>query len=188
MSPKNHFSRRRKNFILVRDLNIKLDSCETDRDIGIAQFLADYHLCDMHRHFKRSPQRGSTWHHKREEVVVSSMPDYFLYTDRRVIRKYRIQDPRHFVTDHKLVYGTLCSNTLKENKRYLKCRTRFPHHTLKYGPLLQMDSLYHNVEMVAIPPFLKLERASKLCGSQMLVGNWATREMHNANYWSPQSN
>ena len=87
-----------------------------------------------------------------------SGPDYFLCTDCQIIRRYRIRDPRHFVTDHKLVCDILCSNNLKENMQYLKDRTRFSHCTPKYNPLLQMDSLYHNVKIAAIPPVSKARK------------------------------
>ena len=61
---------------------------------------------------------ASRW---RQVILVSNLniksrPDYFLGTDRRMIRKYKSRDPRHFVTYHKLVCGYLISNELKENK------------------------------------------------------------------------
>lgn len=31
--------------------------------------------------------------------------------NQQIIKQYDIHDPGHFVTDHKLVYGTLISNT-----------------------------------------------------------------------------
>ena len=46
---------RRKNVILVGDLNIDLHSPESERDMEIAQLLTDSGLCDMHYHFKKGP-------------------------------------------------------------------------------------------------------------------------------------
>ena len=45
------FSRQRK-VILVGDFNLDLDSIESDRDMEIANTLADSGLLDMHHHFK----------------------------------------------------------------------------------------------------------------------------------------
>ena len=52
--------------ILVGDLNLDLDSIETDRDIEIADILANSGLLDMHHHFKArcGNQQHWTWHHK----------------------------------------------------------------------------------------------------------------------------
>ena len=114
--------------ILVGDLNLDLASIELERDMQIADILATSGLMDMHRHFK-SPgrcRRPATWHHKREGKLIKSRPDYFLCSDRRIIRRYRIRDPHHFATDHHLVLGTLISNTLRENKSYLHSRSKFP--------------------------------------------------------------
>ena len=142
---------RRRDLILVGDLNIDLDSPESERDMEIAQLLADFSLRDMHHHFKTGRRRSSTWHQKRKGEIVWSRPDYFLCTDRRTIRKYNIRDPRHYVTDHKLVCGVLISNKLKENKRYLRGRTKFPHRTPKMGPSSMMDSLCKDIETAAKP-------------------------------------
>ena len=108
--------------ILVGDLNLNLDSLETDRDMEIADILATSGLLDMQRHSKSHGRnrRPVTWHQKREGEVIKSRPDYFLCSDQQIIRRYRIRDPHHFTTDHKLVCGTLISNTLKENKAYLQ--------------------------------------------------------------------
>ena len=125
----------------------------------IANTLADSGLLDMHHHFKPSGRywKRSTWHQKREENVVKSRPDYFLCSDRQIIRRYAIQDPRHFVTDHLLVCGTLISNTLKENKYYLHGRTKFPHQTPKMGPFSKLDSICHDIELAALPPIPRAE-------------------------------
>ena len=66
--------------ILVGDLNLNLDSIESDQDVEIANVLADSGLLDMHHHFKlrRNFNRQSTWHQKREGNIVQSRPDYFL--------------------------------------------------------------------------------------------------------------
>jgi len=147
----DRFASRRRQVILVGDLNINLDSPESERDVEIAQLLANAGLRDMHHHFKTGRRRSSTWHQKRNEEIVWSRPDYFLGTDRRIIRKYKIRDPRHFVTDHKLVCGYLISNELKENKNYLKGRTLFPHRTPKMGPSSKMDSLFQDIETAGKP-------------------------------------
>ena len=140
--------------ILVGDLNLDLDSLETDRDMEIADILATSGLLDMHRHFKSHGRnrRPATWHQKREGEVIKSRPDYFLCSDRRIIRRYSIRDPRHFITNHKLVCDTLISNTLKENKAYLHGRSKFPKRTPKMGPSSRLDSLCHNFEQAALPP------------------------------------
>ena len=87
-----------RKVILVGDLNLDLDSLETDRDMEIADILATSGLLDMHRHFKSAGRcrRPATWHQKREGKVVKSRPDYFLCSDRRIIRRYGIRDSRHF--------------------------------------------------------------------------------------------
>ena len=41
-----------RKVILVGDLNLDLDSIETDRDVEIADILAASGLLDMHHHFK----------------------------------------------------------------------------------------------------------------------------------------
>ena len=129
----------------------------------IADILATSGLLDMHRHFKSAGRcrKPATWHHKREGDVIKSRPDYFLCSDRRIIRRYGIRDPRHFATDHKLVFGTLISNTLRENKCYLRGRTKFPCQAPKMGPLLRLNSLCDNIEEAALPPISILEQRSK---------------------------
>ena len=133
-----------RKVILVGDLNLELDSLETDRDMEIADILATSELLDMHRHFKSHGRnrRPATWHQKREGEVIKSRPDYFLCSDRWIIRRYSIRDPRHFTTDHKLAFGTLISNTLKENKAYLHGRSKFPHQTPKMGPTMKISLIF----------------------------------------------
>ena len=94
----------------------------------IANILTDSELLDMYHHFKSGGRfrRPLTWHQKCEGEVIKSRPDYFLCSDRRIIRRYRIRDPRHFTTDHKLVYGTLISNTLKEIRLIFMVGPNFP--------------------------------------------------------------
>ena len=140
--------------ILVRDLNLDLDSIEMERDMEIANILATSRLLDMHCHFKLAGRRRrlATWHQQREGKTVQSRPDYFLCLDRRIIRQYGFRDPCHFVTNHKLVLGTLISNTLRENKCYLGGRTKFPHQTPKIGPSSRLDSLCNNIEEATLPP------------------------------------
>ena len=169
----------RRKVILVGDLNLDLGSIETERDMEIADILATSVLLDMHRHFK-SPGRyrtPATWHHKREGEVIKSRPDYFLCSDRRIIRRYAIRDPRHFVTDHKLVCGTLISNTLKENKYYLHGRTKFPHRTPKMGPSSKLDSICHDIEQAALPPIPKAEQR---CKSWISTASWVFVDLKNA--------
>jgi hypothetical protein len=67
----DRFSRRR-NVILVGDLNIELNAPESERDIGIAQLLADASLCNMYHHFKSGQQCSLTWHQKHRGEVVWS--------------------------------------------------------------------------------------------------------------------
>ena len=140
--------------ILVGDLNLDLDSILADRNMQIADILATSGLLDMHHHFKlsRSSKQCFTWHQKREGTVIWSRPDYFLCSDRQIIRQYGICDPRHFTINHKLVLGTLTSNTLKEGKSYLHGRMKFPHWIPKMGPSSRLDSLYNNIEEAALPP------------------------------------
>ena len=47
----DRFSRRRK-VVLVGDLNLNLDSVESDWNMEIAKVLADVRLLNMHHHFK----------------------------------------------------------------------------------------------------------------------------------------
>ena len=152
-----------RNIILVGDLNLNLDSIETDQDMEIANVLADSGLLDMHHHFKLrcNFKRQDTWHKKRKENVVRSRPNYFLYSDWQIIRQYAICDPHHFVTNHSLVCGTLSTNTLKENKSYLNGRTRFPHRTPKMGPSLKFDSICNDIEKAALLPVSQSEQRSK---------------------------
>ena len=58
----------RRKVILVGDLNLNLDSLETDRDMEIADCLATSGLIDMHRHFKLESKNRmpDTWHQERE--------------------------------------------------------------------------------------------------------------------------
>ena len=69
--------------ILVADLNLNLDSIETDRNMEIANTLADFGLMDMYHHFKLCCKfkQQNTWHQKRKGYVVRSRPDYFLCLD-----------------------------------------------------------------------------------------------------------
>ena len=96
------------------------------------------------------------------------MPDYFLCSDRQIIRRYGVLDPRHFATDHKLVLGTLISNTLKENKCYLHGRTKFPRRIPKMGPSSRLNSLWDNIEETALPPVSILEQRRKSWISEAL--------------------
>ena len=72
-----------RKVILVGDLNLNLDSLETDRDVEIADCLATSGLIDMHRHFKLEGKNRmpDTWHQEREGEPVRSRPDYFLCSD-----------------------------------------------------------------------------------------------------------
>ena len=110
-----------------------------------------------------------TWHQKREGKILKSRPDYFLCSDRRIIKRYAIRDPCHFATDHHLVLGTLISNTLRENKSYRHGRKKFPHQTPKMGPSSRLDSLYHDVEQAALPPVATPEQQSKSWISAVLL-------------------
>ena len=110
----DRFASRRRQVILVGDLNINLDSPESERDVEIAQLLANAGLRDMHHHFKTGRRRSSTWHQKRNEEIVWSWLDFFLGTYHRILRKNQIPDPRHYVTDHNLVCGYLFSNKLDQ--------------------------------------------------------------------------
>ena len=93
-----------RKVILVGDLNLDLDSIETERDVEIANILAASGLLDMHHHCKCrcKLKRQDTWHQKREGIVVRSRLDFFLCSDQRIIRRYGIRDPRHSVTDYRL--------------------------------------------------------------------------------------
>ena len=75
-----------RKVILVRDLNLALDSLETDRGMEIANILVASALLYMYHHFKSIGRlrSSSTWHQKREGTVAWSRPDYFLCTDRRI--------------------------------------------------------------------------------------------------------
>ena len=152
-----------RKVILVGDLNFNLDSIEMERDMEIANILANSELLDIHCHFKLAGRcsRPTTWHHKRERKVIQSRPDYFLYLDRRITRQYGIRDPCYLATDHHLVLGTLISNTLRENKCYLRGRTRFPRRIPKMGPLSRLDRLCDNIEEAVLPPVSILEQRSK---------------------------
>ena len=59
-----------RKVILVGDLNLDLDSLESERDREIADTLASSGLLDMHRHFKLKDRnrRPDTWHHKRDGI------------------------------------------------------------------------------------------------------------------------
>ena len=168
-----------RKVILVGDLNLNLGSIESERDMQIADILATSGLLDMHRHFKSAGRRRrlATWHQKREGKVIKSRPDYFLCSDRQIIRRYRIRDPRHFTTDHKLVCGTLTSNTFKENKAYLNGRSKFPYRTPKMGPSSRLDSICHDVEQAALPPVSKPEQRSK---SWISDASWQLVDQKNA--------
>ena len=65
----DRFASRRRQVILVGDLNINLDSRESERDV-IAQLLADAGLRDMHHSFKTERRRSSTWHQNRNGEIV----------------------------------------------------------------------------------------------------------------------
>ena len=69
-----------RKVILLGDLDLDLNSIETDRDMDITDTLAESRLLDMHHHFKlrRKFKRQNIWHQKREENVAQSKPDYFL--------------------------------------------------------------------------------------------------------------
>ena len=152
-----------RKVILVGDLNLDLDSIETDRDMVIADILATSGLLDMHRHFKsaRRFRRPATWHQKREGNIIRSRLDYFPCSDRRIIRQYGIRDSHHFVNNHQLVCDTLTSNTLKENKSYLHGRTNFPHQTPKMGLSSKLDNFCHDIEQAALPPVSTPEQKSR---------------------------
>ena len=73
----------RRKMTLVGDLNLDLDSIESERDMQIADILATSGLLDMHRHIKSAGRRRrpATWHHKREGKAIKSRSDYFLCSD-----------------------------------------------------------------------------------------------------------
>ena len=73
----------RRKVILVGDLNLDLESIETERDMEIADILAISGLLDIHRHFKSAGRRRrlATWHQKCEGNVIKLRPDYFLCLD-----------------------------------------------------------------------------------------------------------
>ena len=172
-----------RKVILVGDLNLNLDSLETDRDMEIADCLATSGMIDMRRHFKLDGKNRmpDTWHRTREGEPVRSRPDYFLCSDRRIIKRYRIRDPRHFATDHKLVLGTLISNTLREYKCYLRGRTTFPHRTPKMGPSLRLDSLCNDIEEAALPLYPPRNREAR-DGFLKHHGGSSTRRVLCANF------
>ena len=129
----------------------------------IANILATSDMLDMHCHFTSPGKyiKPATWHQRREGKAIRSRPDYFLCSDQRIIKRYAIRDPRHFVTDHKLVLGTLISNTLRENKCYLRGRTTFPSRTPAWGPSSRLDSLCDDIEEAALPPVSTPEQRRK---------------------------
>ena len=72
-----------RKVILVGDLNLDLDSLETDRDVSIADILVASGLLDMNHHFKSIGRywKPSTWHPKRKGIVIRSRLDYFICSD-----------------------------------------------------------------------------------------------------------
>ena len=81
--------------------------------------------------------------------------------DQQIVRRYGIRDPRHFVTDHKLACDTLISNTLKEHKSDFHGRTRFSPQAPKMGPSLKIDSICHDIKLVALPPAHQVKQRHK---------------------------
>ena len=78
-----------RKVILVGDLNLVLDSLETERNMEIADIMATLGLLDMHRHFKPHGRnrRPVTLYQKREGELIKLRPDYFFYSDQRIIRR-----------------------------------------------------------------------------------------------------
>ncbi|EJK60561.1 hypothetical protein THAOC_19061 [Thalassiosira oceanica] len=100
-------------FILLGDLNIKLDAPRNTREEIIAEQCDAWGLACMTRSFACARNRGMygrwTWRHHRMGRWVSSKPDYFLASP-RVRKRLRVARPREFPhhdTDHRAIVAKI---------------------------------------------------------------------------------
>jgi hypothetical protein len=74
----------------------------------------------------------------------------------RIFKKVSIKDPMHYFSDYLMVLGILTSSPIKENRRYLNGRKRFPLKLGRGGPMANTDALFtklkgHITEMLHHP-------------------------------------
>lgn len=138
--------------VVAGDLNVDLTDPEgSERDETIAAAIADEGLEDMSLHFfrRRGKRDGRTWTMARQGRMITSKTDYVLGTDRRAFRNVQTRDPR-CNSDHYMVVANLWPATVREHRRCLGERKRFPLKPPKGGQQTEADKVFAELK-AAIP-------------------------------------
>jgi exonuclease III len=147
-------AQRRPNLpvLLMGDLNVDLLNLRDTRDANIAAMIANLGLLDLLAHFYMRSGFGhrNTWFQTREHSMLSSRCDYILGSNRNLFRNMQLKQPRLFTSDHYLVLGELLSEPLRENRRYLGGRRRFPLHVS--APVTKVEKLFTDIQTACADP------------------------------------
>ena len=82
---------------------------------------------------------------------ITSKTDYVLGVDRRSFRKVQTRNPRHN-SDHLMVVASLRPASLREHRRYLGGRRRFPLKPPKGGQATEADKVFAELKAAMPPP------------------------------------
>ena len=88
--------------IVFRDLNMYLDKARILRSQQLVDFLVEYGLIDLVRHFHQSRRfrNLNTWSQVRQGNVLWSRYNHITRKDRRRFELVEIQDMRNFLSDY----------------------------------------------------------------------------------------
>jgi exonuclease III len=138
--------------MLMGDLNVDLLNLRDTRDANLAAMVATLGLLDILEHFYMRSGFGhcNTWFQTREHSMISSRCDYILSSDRCLFRNMQLKKPRLFTSDHYLILGEFLSEPLRENRRYLGGRRRFPLHAT--APVLEVEKLFADIQAACADP------------------------------------
>lgn len=117
--------------ILLGDLNVDLKRLLTttnhnDRQNETVALVGSLGVEDLNQHFVQRRRVGDwTWSMLREGTRILSRCDYILVTDQLDFRAFRIKNPRHFDSDHRMLVGVLRSGSKRQHRSYIGKRARF---------------------------------------------------------------
>ena len=142
--------------IVAGDLNVDLEKEGGQvRDEEITAAVVTAGLEDLAGHFFPRGQvwcrDRRTWAAVRQGMVVRSLTDYILISDRRIFQNVAIRDPRHNY-DHFMVVGYLRGYSLSEHSHYLRCRTRLPLRPSERQTRMQVDKFFTEFRRSAPKP------------------------------------
>ena len=139
--------------IVMGDLNVDLDDPEgSERDETIAAAMAAEGLEDMSLHFRgRRGRGGHTLSMVRLGREVTSKTDYMLGVDRRSFRNVQVRDSRHN-SDHFMVVASLRPASVREHRRHVGGRRRFPLTPPKGGQATEADKVFAELKAQMLHP------------------------------------